>query len=114
MKKTKENSEHYNWGDKCSGWYLVKSQSLSVIEELMPPKTQEEKHYHNRAQQFFRILSGTATFEIEDEIIKIQSGEGIHIPAKTKHLIRNDQPENLEFLVISEPNTHGDRFEDTD
>jgi|TARA_B110000261_G_C12926766_1_gene294785 hypothetical protein len=53
MKKSKENSEHYNWGNNCSGWYLVKSESLSVIEELMPPKTHEIKHYHNNSQQFF-------------------------------------------------------------
>ena len=43
MKKSKENSEHYKWGDNCSGWHLVKTQSLSVIEELMPPKNSREK-----------------------------------------------------------------------
>ena len=110
MKKTKENIEHYN----CSGWYLFKSQSLSVIEELMPPKTQENKHYHNFSQQYFRILSGKATFEIEDKIIEIDKGAGIHIPAKTKHRIRNDQSENLEFIVISEPTTRGDRYDETE
>jgi mannose-6-phosphate isomerase-like protein (cupin superfamily) len=114
MKKSKENSEHYIWGENCSGWHLVKSQSLSVIEELMPPKTQEIKHYHNLSQQFFRILSGKATFEIENEIVEIEKGDGIHIPPKTKHRIRNDQSENLEFIVISEPTTRGDRYEETD
>jgi mannose-6-phosphate isomerase-like protein (cupin superfamily) len=112
MKKSKENSEHYKWGDNCSGWHLVKTQSLSVIEELMPPKTQEKRHYHNLSQQFFRILSGKATFEIENEIIEIEKGNGIHIPPKTKHSIRNDQSENLEFIVISEPTTRGDRYDD--
>lgn len=112
MKKSKENSEHYKWGDNCSGWHLVKMQSLSVIEELMPPKTQEKKHYHNVSQQFFRILSGKATFEMENEIIEIEKGNGIHIPPKTKHRIRNDQSEYLEFIVISEPTTRGDRYDD--
>ncbi|WP_206170463.1 hypothetical protein [Flagellimonas maritima] len=37
MKKNKDNSEYYVWGRGCSGWHLVKSQSLSIIEELMPP-----------------------------------------------------------------------------
>lgn len=109
MKKTKENSEHYFWGNNCRGWHLVKSQSLSVIEELMPPWTQEQAHYHAHAQQFFRILSGIATFELEGKIIHIHSGEGIHIPPKTTHRIRNDQAEPLEFIVISEPTTRGDR-----
>ncbi len=114
MKKSKENSEHYNWGNNCSRWHLVKSESLSVIEELMPPKTQEKKHYHNNSQQFFRILNGKATFEIENEIIEVECGKGIHIPPKVKHRIRNDQSENLEFIVISEPTTRGDRFDELD
>lgn len=114
MKKSKDNSEHYNWGDGCSGWHLVKSNSLSVIEEMMPPNTQEKKHYHSNAQQFFRILSGKATFEVENDIIELESGNGIHIPPKIKHRIRNDQSENLEFIVISEPTTRGDRIDISD
>jgi len=114
MKKSKENSEHYNWGENCSGWHLVKSQSLSVIEELMPPKTQEKKHYHKLSQQFFRILKGKATFEIEDKIIEVDHGNGIHILPKTKHRIRNDHSENLEFIVISEPTTRNDRYDEKD
>src|SRR5690606_7058276 len=105
MKKSRENSEHYIWGNNCSGWHLVKSQSLSVIEELMPPHTQEKKHYHNFSQQFFRILKGKATFEIENDIVEIEEGNGIHILPKIKHRIRNDQSVNLEFIVISEPTT---------
>lgn len=62
MEKSKENSEHYNWGNNCGGWHLVKSERLSVMEELMPPKTQEKKHYHKFSQQFFRILNGKSIF----------------------------------------------------
>ncbi|WP_420603649.1 cupin domain-containing protein [Flagellimonas sp.] len=113
MIKSKKNSEHYHWGDNCSGWYMVNTESLSIIEELMPPHTQEQKHYHLHAQQFFRILKGIATFEIEDEVIHVENGEGIHIPSKTKHKIRNDQSEDLEFIVISEPTTRGDRHHET-
>lgn len=112
MKRTKENSEHYNWGNNCSGWHLVKSQNLSIIEELMPPNTQEKKHYHKISEQFFQILNGTATFEIENETIEVEKGQGIHIPPRTKHKIRNDQNRNLEFIVISQPTTRGDRYDE--
>ncbi len=80
----------------------------------MPPKTQEKKHYHEISQQFFRIIQGKATFEIENEIVEIEKDYGIHIPAKVKHLIRNDQSENLVFIVISEPTTRGGRFNEID
>jgi len=111
MKKSKENSEHYKWGDNCDGWHLVKTKDLSIIEELMPPKTSEKRHYHKESQQFFKILKGKATFEIEDKIVEVVEGKGIHIKPKIKHRILNEQSENLEFLVISQPTTRGDRYE---
>ncbi len=114
MKLTKENREHYHWGDNCRGWHLVKSPSLSIIEELMPPYTSEKRHYHSHAQQFFRVLKGKASFEIENQTIALESGEGILIPPNTKHRIRNSQSENLEFLVISQPTTRGDRHDEPD
>ncbi|MDY8135369.1 cupin domain-containing protein [Aquimarina sp. 2201CG5-10] len=113
MKLFKENSKHYNWGDNCSGWHLVKSENLSVIEELMPPNALEQKHYHNFSEQYFHILKGTATFEIKDQIVEVEKGEGIHIPPQTVHRIRNNETSNLEFIVISHPSTRGDRINET-
>lgn len=112
MKKSKENSAHYTWGDNCSGWHLVQTESLSIIEELIPPNTKEKKHHHKVSQQFFRILKGKATFEVEKELIEVEEGKGIHILPNVKHSIRNDQPVDLEFLVISQPTTRGDRIEE--
>ena len=111
MKKSTQNSEHYTWNKNCSGWHLVKSQDLSIIEELMPPETMEVKHYHELTQQFFYILKGIATFLVEDETIEVRAREGIHIKPMIKHQIKNLSNENLEFLVISQPTSRGDRIE---
>jgi hypothetical protein len=35
MIKSTENSEHYQWGNLCDGWHLLKSDTLSVIQEKM-------------------------------------------------------------------------------
>lgn len=104
------NSEYYNWGTSCDGWHFLKSDSLSVIKELMPPGTFEMLHYHEKAQQLFYILSGEATFEIDKEFIKISEGESIHIPAKSIHRISNNSNTDLTFILISEPKTIGDRI----
>lgn len=104
------NSEHYNWGNNCEGWHFLKSDSLSVIKEIMPQGTSEKLHYHEKAQQLFYILSGKATFEIDDEIITITQNESIHIPAKSVHRISNNSNEDLIFILISEPKTMGDRI----
>ncbi len=113
MKRNKQNSEHYYWGQQCSGWHLVKSKHLSIIQEHMPPATQEQKHYHHFAEQFFFILGGVASFQIEEEWIEVEQGEGIHILPEIKHLIKNKREKDLEFLVISQPSTRGDRVNET-
>ena len=78
--KSIENAGYYTWGDKCDGWHLLKTDSLSVIREKMPPGTSERLHYHQHAQQLFYILSGTATFEIQGNIAVLNANESIHIP----------------------------------
>ncbi|MEO6980432.1 MAG: cupin domain-containing protein [Mucilaginibacter sp.] len=104
-----QNAEHYTWGNQCDGWHLLKSTTLSVIQERMPPGTGEQLHYHHHAQQVFYILSGTATFEVEGESKTVQANESIHITPNTKHRILNNSDADLHFLVISEPKAHGDR-----
>ncbi|MFK7950220.1 MAG: cupin domain-containing protein [Saprospiraceae bacterium] len=108
---SKQNTTHYFWGEKCNGWHFVQSHDLHIIEELMPPNTSETKHYHHIAQQFFYILKGVATFEIEAETYEIQTREGVHILPNIRHQIKNLTDQNLEFLVISNPTTRGDRSE---
>ncbi|MEE9430322.1 MAG: cupin domain-containing protein [Melioribacteraceae bacterium] len=110
MKRTKENSTEYSWGKKCKGWHLAQTESLGVIQEIMPPKTEEVKHKHNLAQQFFFILKGEATFEIEGKEFIIHPSEGIHIKKGKTHKIINNSKIDLEFLVISEPHSHGDKI----
>ena len=75
----------------------------------MPPGTSEQMHYHQNAQQVFYVLSGIATFEIEGELKSVNARQSVHIPKGVKHCILNNNDEDLHFLVISEPKSHGDR-----
>ena len=59
---------HYKWGNNCDGWVLADTETLSVKQELMPMHTAESLHYHKKAQQFFFILKGIATFEVEEQV----------------------------------------------
>ena len=109
MIKSIRNSEHYKWGGNCDGWHLLKTDSLSVIQEKMPAGTSEQLHYHTNAQQLFYILAGTATFILATDTLTLHKGESIHIEKGTKHCIANHSEMDLDFLVISEPKAHGDR-----
>lgn len=106
---SRATAEHYTWGDHCDGWHLVKDDGLSVIAEQMPPETEEVRHYHVRSQQFFWILSGQAVMEVSGAETRLSAGEGLRVHPGTPHQIRNDSKEPVQFLVISQPPSHGDR-----
>lgn len=106
---SRSNAEHYRWGNDCDGWYLVKDSRLSVIEELMPPGAAEIRHHHQRAQQFFYVLSGEVMMEIEGQPTLVPAGSGIRVLAGKRHQIRNPSSGPARFLVISQPPSHADR-----
>ena len=102
--------KHYKWGIDCDGWNFVDGKDLSIKQERMPPGTSEQLHYHKHAQQFFYILKGSAQFHIENQVIDLSYGEGIHIEAGKKHCIKNTGSEDVEFLLCSNPSTTLDRI----
>jgi mannose-6-phosphate isomerase-like protein (cupin superfamily) len=109
---SRANSEHYRWGNNCDGWHLVKDEKLSVIEELMPAGACEVRHYHEKAEQFFYILSGEVTMEVEGQTTLLPAGSGIRVLPGTRHQIKNSSSGGARFLVISQPPSHGDRLTD--
>ena len=105
------NAEHYLWGGNCDGWHLLRKPELSIIEENMPPGTAEKRHYHVRSRQFFYVLAGELTMEIEREEFVLRVGEGIEIAPGRAHQAMNRRTAATRFLVISQPQAHGDRVE---
>ena len=103
-------AEHYTWANVCDGWHLVKGDALSVIQERMPPGASEQRHYHERARQFFFILRGEATMEIGGKLVTLREREGIEVAPGVAHTMMNRSAGDVEFLVVSAPRAHGDRI----
>jgi mannose-6-phosphate isomerase-like protein (cupin superfamily) len=109
---SRKNAEHYRWGVDCDAWYLVNDEQLSVIEEFMPPGAAEIRHHHQKAQQFFYILSGEVIMEVEGQTTLLAAGTGIRVLPEKRHQIRNPSSVPVRFLVVSHPRSHGDRIDD--
>jgi mannose-6-phosphate isomerase-like protein (cupin superfamily) len=109
-----KSAEHYKWGGSqgtdCDGWHLVKTAELSIIEELMPPGASETLHSHVHALQFFFVLEGELTLEVEHENFVLRAGEGLEISPTVPHQARNQSTRPVRFLVTSQPPSHGDRI----
>lgn len=100
---------HYSWGAGCDGWHLLASPGLSVIQERMPPGATETRHLHTHAHQFFFVLGGVLTIELDGVSIALSVGDGVHVPAGFAHQVLNSGTEDASFIVVSQPPSHGDR-----
>jgi quercetin dioxygenase-like cupin family protein len=109
---SRQSADHYAWGGTCDGWHLVRASALSVIEERMPPGAHEVRHRHAHARQFFYVLSGTLTLEVEGTRHRLDARTGLELPPGTAHQAINDGTADVEFLVVSTPPSHGDRITD--
>src|SRR5690242_12405790 len=99
------------WGSQCLAWPFVEELELSIKEEQMPAGASDERHYHERAQQFFYMLDGTGTFELENQPpAEVKAREGIYIQAGVRHRIVNNTGADIRFLVVSQPSAAGDRI----
>jgi len=110
---SRENSPHYAWGAVCDGWRLLDSGDLTVIEESVPPGAAERRHFHRFARQFFYVLEGEATLEIEGREHRVTKHQGIEVAPGQHHQFLNRSTTDVTFLVISSPATKGDRHEDS-
>jgi mannose-6-phosphate isomerase-like protein (cupin superfamily) len=109
IKLNKASAEHYVWGDRCDGWHLVKQPGLSVIHERMPPGSKEVRHFHRVARQCFFVLSGELTIELAGVLHKLTIHDALEIEPGEPHQVINSSSGDVEFLVVSQPTTRGDR-----
>jgi mannose-6-phosphate isomerase-like protein (cupin superfamily) len=107
-------AEHYKWGgpqgDSCDGWHLVRTTDLSIIEELMPPGTSEVRHLHLHSRQFFYVLEGELTVDVEQHSFVLQAGTGVEVSPGQQHQVFNRSLTPTRILVTSQPPSHGDRI----
>lgn len=103
------NAEHYVWGNICDGWHLLRGETLSVIDERMPSGSAEQRHFHGRSLQFFYVLEGELTMEVNGLHYSLQARQGLEIAPGLSHQALNRSGADARFLVISQPPSHGDR-----
>ncbi len=110
----RQNAAHYEWGKQCHGWHLLERADLHVIEEQVPVGEAEIEHRHVRARQCFYILRGRAQIDVEGVLHQLNTGDTLYIAPMQRHRFINSGDVAVEFLVISNPSTRGDRINTAD
>jgi len=85
----------------------VKNQSLA--EAVVPEGASTQCHHHKASEEFYFVLEGTGTMEIDGASREVVPGDAILIPAGAWHRITATSP--LRFLCCcAPPYAHGDTF----
>lgn len=87
----------------------MRTPDLSVIQERMPSGAAEVRHRHLRARQFFYVLGGQLELEVEGTRHRLEAGTGLEITPGAAHQAANRSTDDVMFLVVSQPPSHGDR-----
>ena len=106
-----KTASHYFWGNNYDGWWLKKNGRFTVISEILPPNGSEVKHFHSKTEQFFYVLEGTLSIELDGTNYHLQHHEGITVIPNIAHKVFNQSDKNVKFLVISCPDSHRDRID---
>ena len=73
----------------------------SLAEATVPVGQPTERHYHKLSEEFYFILEGQGTMEIDGETREVASGDAILIPPGAWHQITAVQ--TLRFLCCCAP-----------
>lgn len=86
----------------------VENQSLA--EATLPAGGATDRHYHRLAEEFYFLLEGGGTMEIDGLLREVGPGDAILIPAGAWHQIRAGE-EGARFLCCcAPPYSHEDTF----
>lgn len=85
----------------------VEQQSLA--EATVPAGGATERHYHRQSEEFYFLLEGEGTMEIDGEERVVRPGDAVLIPAGAWHQIR--AASSLRFLCCcAPPYAHEDTY----
>ena len=81
----------------------------SLAEATLPAGAATDRHYHKSSEEFYFLLEGRGTMEIDGETREVAPGDAILIPPGAWHQIRAIEP--LRFLCCcAPPYAHDDTF----
>ncbi len=83
----------------------------SLAEATLPRGAATERHYHKLSEEFYFILEGAGTMEIDGETRQIGPGDAVLIPALAWHQLKATSPDRLRFLCCcAPPYAHEDTY----
>ncbi len=77
----------------------------------VPPHSDFEQgtgHFHDEIEEVYIVASGTITFKVGDEVVRVSAPGAVRCAPKTPRSHRNEGDEPVEIWAISKQLGHGD------
>jgi len=102
------------WKQLISGMHLSAPWN-SIEYVVIPPGASCGRHRHDRTEQIYYVLSGTAEMEIDDSVAALAAGDLATTPVGSAHGTLNSSSASLQFLGIDlfAQNSNGRRAPET-
>ena len=84
-------------------------QNQSLAEASLPAGSATQRHYHKLSEEFYFIIEGTGTMEIDGELREVKPGDAILIPPGAWHQITAASPLRL-LCCCAPPYSHEDTY----
>ena len=75
-------------------------QNQSLAEAVVPVGRPTERHYHKLSEEFYFILEGQGTMEIDGETRSVSPGDAILIPPNAWHQITATQTLRFHLTIF--------------
>lgn len=87
----------------------VEKQSLA--EATLPAGSATTRHHHRASEEFYYVLDGRGTMELDGDRRRLEPGDAVIIPPGAWHQIHADDDVGLRFLCCcAPPYSHEDTF----
>jgi quercetin dioxygenase-like cupin family protein len=85
--------------------------AFAIFSHAVAPMSGPPLHRHSREDEWFYVLSGEITLEIDGTRIALRSGDSAFAPRGTAHTYRNFNDAAAEILVLTMPGVFNEFFE---
>src|SRR4051794_34043924 len=58
-------------------------------------------HRHKEAEEIYFVVEGKLQFKLEDDVIDVEAGNAVLVPAHVVRSVWNDEPEDAVVIIVS-------------
>jgi mannose-6-phosphate isomerase-like protein (cupin superfamily) len=82
----------------------LQAEQVAITYRRMPQHTGGKGsygHHHHHQEEIYFVISGKLQFKLDDEVVDVEGGTAVRVPANVVRSIWNDEPADAELVIVS-------------